>query len=391
MRYKYLLIGGGMAADAAARGIRKIDPGGSIGLISSEPDPPYNRPPLSKGLWQRLPLKRIWRNTAAQGVELHLESTAVQLDPHHRRVVDNQGQMYEYERLLLATGGEPVRLGPPGERIIYYRTLQDYQRLRALTEAGEHFLIIGGGFIGSEMAAALAGQGKQVTMVFPEVGIGARVFPAEQAHFLNKIYREKGVTVLNGQLVTTLAEDENGVEVVLTGGSKLAVDGVIAGLGVIPNLDLARMAGLATESGILVNETLQTSDPNIFAAGDVAEFYNPVLQRRMRVEHEENANLGGLLAGRAMAGDLATYDLLPYFYSDLFDLSYQAVGLLDPSLEILEDWQEPHRRGVQYYLANGHPVGVALWGMPFTAVEQARQIIAKGGELKPADLLGRIG
>ncbi len=206
--YPYLIVGGGMAADAAARGIRQVDSERPIGLIGQEPDPPYNRPPLSKGLWKRLPrpmpLSRIWRNTDRLGVDLHLGRSVVTLDAARKELSDDQGESYTYDKLLLATGGEPVRLGAPHERVIYFRTLADYRRLRALAETGEQFVVIGGGFIGSEIAAALAGLGKQVVMVFPESGIGARLLPGEISQSLNDTFRERGVRVLTGQLVSSL-------------------------------------------------------------------------------------------------------------------------------------------------------------------------------------------
>ncbi|MBE0698539.1 MAG: FAD-dependent oxidoreductase, partial [Anaerolineaceae bacterium] len=187
--YPYLIIGGGMTADAAVRGIRQGDPQKAIGLIGEEPDPPYNRPPLSKALWKTgprpMPLSRIWRGTANLGVDLHLGRKAIALDPGTKRVKDDQGDEYTYDQLLLATGGEPIRLGVEHERIVYFRTLADYQRLRSLAAAGQRFAVIGGGFIGSEIAAALTNQGKDVVMIFPENGIGARVLPAEVTTFLN--------------------------------------------------------------------------------------------------------------------------------------------------------------------------------------------------------------
>src|SRR3972149_5864133 len=175
--YHYLIIGGGMTADDALRGIRQVDPNGSLGLLSAEPHPPYNRPPLTKGLWKGKPIDRIWRGTDSAGAELHLGRTARSLDPQNKRVVDDQGTVYTYDKLLLATGGTPHRLPFGGEHIIYFRTLDDYQRLKQLTAHAQRFAVIGGGFIGSEIAAALAMNGKEVTMLFPEKGIGERVFP----------------------------------------------------------------------------------------------------------------------------------------------------------------------------------------------------------------------
>jgi 3-phenylpropionate/trans-cinnamate dioxygenase ferredoxin reductase subunit len=175
--YNYLIIGGGMTADAAVKGIRSVDAAGSIGIIASEAHPPYNRPPLSKALWKGEPLETVWRKTPTAGVTVHTSTTAKTIDAAKKTVADDMGQQYSYRKLLIATGGV-VRRGPwKAEGIIYFRTLDDYQRLRALAELGNTFAVIGGGFIGSEVAAALAMNNKSVTMIFPEDGIGARVYP----------------------------------------------------------------------------------------------------------------------------------------------------------------------------------------------------------------------
>ncbi len=390
MRYDYLIVGGGMAADAAARAIRRVDDKGSIGLIGKEPDPPYNRPPLSKGLWKRLPLKHIWRNTNKLDVDLILGREARRLDPAQKLVWDDRGVEYGYGSLLLATGAEPVRPWPPGERILYYRTLQDYLHLRSLAETGSRFLVIGGGFIGSEMAAALTQQGKQVTMIFPEAGIGGLVFPEAQSQYLNNLFQEKGVRILSGNLVQFLFENEAGVAAVTSTGERIEVDAVVAGLGVRPSTALAEQAGLDLSRGILVDESLRTSVPGIFAAGDVMVFYNPALSHRLRLEHEENANASGAAAGLGMAGELQRYTLLPSFYSDLFELSYQALGEITPEMEYVEDWIEPRRQGVQYFLREKRVRGVALWSMPYAGLDQARELIAAPGPFEPSDLIGAI-
>ena len=177
LNYKYLIIGGGMTADAAVHGIREADPNGSIGLIGSEVHPPYNRPPLSKGLWKDKRLESIWRRHANDEAIEHLGRTALAVDPQTRTVTDDRGAEYHYQKLLLATGGTPRRLPIGGEGVLYFRTLDDYYHLRTLTEQGSRFAVIGAGFIGSEIAAALATNQKKVVMIFPEEGIGARCFP----------------------------------------------------------------------------------------------------------------------------------------------------------------------------------------------------------------------
>jgi NADPH-dependent 2,4-dienoyl-CoA reductase/sulfur reductase-like enzyme len=392
--YTYLIVGGGMTADAAVNGIREVDPGGSIGLLGAETHPPYDRPPLSKKLWKGKPLESIWRHTEKQNVTLHLGRTARHLDTQNQRITDDQGTVYGYTKLLLATGGTPRRLPFDSGQIIYFRTLDDYERLRALTIVGQQFAVIGGGFIGSEIAAALPMNGKKVVMAFPEAGIGSRMFPRDLADFLNGYYREKGVEVLAGQIASGL--DTRGGRSVLkirnlqdNTEREVEADGIVAGIGIQPNVELAQAAGLEVENGIQVDGRLCTSDPNIHAAGDVANFYNPALDQHVRVEHEDNANTMGRLAGQAMAGRNVNYDHLPYFYSDLFDLGYEAVGEVDSRLETVADWKEPFREGVIYYLRDGRVRGVLLWNV-WEQVDAARQLIAEPGPFRAETLKGRL-
>lgn len=388
--YPYLIVGGGMSADAAVRGIRQVDAVGTIGLIGQESDPPYNRPPLSKGLWKRMPLARIWRNTADLGVDLHLGRTATQLDAAAHLVTDDQGNEYTFDTLLLATGGDPIRLAPDSERLITYRTLADYHHLRALMETGQRFGVIGGGFIGSEMAAVLTEQGKDVTMLFPESGICGRVLPTEISQFLNGHFTEQGVRVMPGMWARSVENSPDQVTV-RTDDETLVFDGVITGLGIKPNLQLAQSAGLNTGlgllagSGIQVDAFLRTSQPHIFAAGDVALFHNATLDRMLRVEHEEHANLTGQYAGMGMAGQLTRYDYLPSVYSHVFAINYDAVGDLDPRMTIVYDWQEPFQKGAAFYLAENRVRGVLLWNIS-RGLDQARALIANPGPIQPEDL-----
>ena len=392
--YTYLIVGGGMTADAAAHGIREVDRSGSIGVIGAEAHPPYNRPPLSKGLWKTMPLKSIWRKTEGVGVTSHAGRSAKHLDPRKKQVTDDQGTVYAFEKLLLATGATPRRLPFGAESIIYYRTLDDYQRLRALTEKGRRFAVIGGGFIGSEVAAALAMNGREVVMIFPDEGIGSRMFPPDLATFLNDFYRQKGIDVIAGASVTGM-EARQGQSILkirtAQSGSErdVVADGVVAGIGVQPNVELAEAAGLEVQNGIRVNASLRSSAPDIFAAGDVACFHNPLLDQWLRVEHEDNANTMGGMAGRAMAGETVSYDHLPSFYSDLFDLGYEAVGELDPRLETVADWKEPYREGVIYYLRGARVRGVLLWNV-WEQVDAARRLLAEPGPFRAADLKGRL-
>lgn len=387
--HKYVIVGGGMAAAAAVGGIREVDPHGSIAVICAEKHAPYDRPPLSKALWTgQKTVAALSRDVAGPGVELHLGKRVVALDAAKKTVTDDAGNVHGWEKLLLATGGAPRRLPFADEGTIYFRTLDDYLRLREFADGGASFAVIGGGFIGSEIAAALAMYGKRVTMVFPEEGIGARIYPRGLSAFLDAYFRERSVTVLPGQSVSGLRRD--GARIALsTGTTEVSADAVVAGIGIVPEVGLAQSAGLAVDNGIVVDEYLRTGHPDILAAGDVASFYSPVLDRRLRLEHEDNANTMGGVAGRNMAGRTEPYHHLPFFYSDLFDLGYEAVGELDSRLDVVEDWKEPFRKGVVYYLREGRVRGVLLWNT-WGQIEAATAMIASKAPRSRAQLVGAI-
>ncbi len=386
----YLIVGGGMTADAAARGIRERDGDGSIVIIGAEPDAPYSRPPLTKALWKGDPLDSVWRHTdQVPGVELRLGRRVVRLDPAAHHVVDDQGTVHGYRKLLLATGASPRQLRSAGDGVIWYRRLADYRRTRELADAGASFAVIGGGFIGSEIAAALAMHHRSVTLIFPEAGLGARIFPESLSRFLADYYREHGVTVRAGESVAAVTQSDGGWKITLGGGDVVTVDAVVGGIGVVPNDQLARDAAIAVDDGIVVDALLRTSAPDVLAAGDVARFQSPQLGHALRVEHEDNALTMGAAAGRSMAGDATSYTHLPFFYSDLFDLGYEAVGDTDPRLEVVEDWREPFREGVVYYLAGGRVRGVLLWNT-WGQVDHARELIASAGPFTASSLRGRL-
>lgn len=381
--YRYLIIGGGMAGDAAARGIREHDPNGTIGLISAEPHPPYDRPPLSKGLWQGGAVSDIWRDTEELGVTLHLARLVTRIDRAARTVTDHDGEEYRYERLLLATGGSPRRLGVRDDGVIYYRTLEDYERLRGLTAEPRRVLVIGGGYIGAELAAALTVNGHRVEMVFPEAALLDRLLPRDLARHLSAAYRARGVTLHSGRGVRAVtARPGGGSNVELTDGTALTADVVVAGLGITPDTRLAEAAGLAVADGIVVNAYLRTDDERIFAAGDVASLPFPPLGRRGRSEHEENANLSGFYAGQNMAGERVRYEHLPSFYSDLFDIGFEGVGRVGSDLQTVAEWVVPLEQGAVYYLAEGRLQGALLWNQK-GRLDEVRGLIGERWEPRP--------
>lgn len=387
--YEYLIVGGGMTADSAVDGIHEVDPSGSILLISKEADPPYNRPPLSKSLWKDTPLDKIWRNTTSKNTDLLLNHKAVSVDPDEQTVTVDDGEIFRFGKLLLATGGKNRRLPFGGQDILYYRTLADFRKLHKMVAEKENFAVIGSGFIGSEMAAALAMNGKQVTMFDIGPGIGWNIFPENMIAFLNDYYQQKGVNVIANVKVTDVVKDGDQYQVQLNTGEVYKFDGVVAGIGIVPDTELADALNLKVDNGIHVNEYLQTSNPIIYAAGDAASFYNPLLAKRIRVEHADNADKMGKIAGRNMAGAGEKYQYLPFFYSDLFDLGYEAVGLLDSRSELVADWQKEFEKGVLYYLEDNRVRGVLLWNV-WDKVEQAREMIALSAPVKKEQLMGSI-
>jgi 3-phenylpropionate/trans-cinnamate dioxygenase ferredoxin reductase component len=369
---KYLIVGAGMTGDMAAKGIREHDSDGSITMIGDDPHPPYKRPLLTKGLWQGAPEEKLWREPA-EGVDLVTGRRIVSLDLAAHTAADGAGEEYGWEKLLLATGARPREI-PGADGVIWYRTLDDYRRLRETASEGAHVAVIGGGFIGSEIAAGLVGNGARVTMLFPEPGIGHRLFPGDLSSSVTDYYREKGIEVLAGEMVASAS----GSKVETQSGRTIDADAVVAGLGVVANTELAEAAGLEVNDGIVVDEFGRVpGHDDVFASGDVARFPVAALGVALRIEHEDHANSHGHAVGANMAGAETPYDHLPFFYSDLFDLGYEAVGLVDSRLEAVEDWQEPYRKGVVTYVEDGRPRGVLLWNV-WDKLDAARDLIRAG-------------
>jgi NADPH-dependent 2,4-dienoyl-CoA reductase/sulfur reductase-like enzyme len=383
--FDYLIIGAGMAGAAAAQALRDVDAKASIGILGDEAHPPYDRPPLSKALWKDGKEADIWRPIDKARATVQLSRRATKIDCAAHVVHDGAGDAWKYKKLLLATGGTPRKLPSGGDDFIYYRTFADYQRLRQTVKPGARIAVIGGGFIGSEIAAAMAMNGCKVTMLFPDAAICARAYPKALADSVTAYYREKGVDVRTGITVA----GGTSAELRLSDGSTLNVDAVVAGLGITPNTQLAEAAGLKVDNGVIVDAHLQTSDPDVYAAGDVASFPAPALGRRMRVEHENAAVTMGARAGQCMTGKDAPYDELPFFYSDLFDLGYEAVGTLDARLETVEQWVTPFREGVVYYLEAGRVRGVLLWNT-WGQVDAARALIAAPGPFTADNVRGKL-
>nr|WP_314144269.1 FAD/NAD(P)-binding oxidoreductase [uncultured Rhodococcus sp.] len=393
MRYDYLIIGGGMVADSAARGIREQDATGSIGILGADSDAPYARPALSKKLWTDPEFGRdqVSLDTASDtGAEVHTGTRVASVDRANCSVTTESGERHEYGKLLLATGATPTRIDlVPSPRVVYFRTFADYRALRELTKTADHIAVVGGGYIGTEIAAALSLQIVKVTLVTSDAVLGGHMFPSSLAAGFDKGFAGHGVTVRRGTKVVSGAEASARVQLQLDDGSTVEADGVVFGLGVRPDTELAESAGLATDDGVIVDEFLRTEDEHVYAAGDVANYPDAILGRR-RIEHVDNATEMGKAAGRNMAGAADPYTYTPYFYSDVYDDGYQAIGTMSTTLDVVEDWKSVGKEGVVYYLDDDAVVrGVLMWNV-WEGLDVARTLLAEKKPQTEQSLRGLI-
>jgi 3-phenylpropionate/trans-cinnamate dioxygenase ferredoxin reductase subunit len=335
----YVIVGASLAGAKAAETLREEGFGGPITLIGEEPERPYERPPLSKGyLLGKDEKSTIYVHEEAwyaeHDVEMRLGVAATAIDPKARRVELADGSTAGYGKLLIATGAAPRHLDVPGaglDGVLYLRTVRDADRLSEAFRAARTVVVAGAGWIGLEAAAVAREYGCQVTVVEPASGaLHASLGPELGAVFAN-LHRAHEVTFRFSEGVTEFRGASGRVTTVVTSsGEELPADVVVVGIGAAPNSGLAQAAGLEVSNGILADASLRTSAPDIFVAGDVANYFNPLLGRRVRVEHWGNALIGGPAAARAMLGQDVTYDPVPYFYSDQYDLGMEAAGLPTP-------------------------------------------------------------
>jgi 3-phenylpropionate/trans-cinnamate dioxygenase ferredoxin reductase subunit len=395
--YDYVIVGAGRAGASAVEGIRELDQSGSILLVGAEPYLPYDRPPLTKQLWSGKQAEAdIYVHDAAyyesEGVTLLTSERVTELRAGERTIVSDSGRSESYRKLLLATGGRPRRLPIPGaglEGVVYYRTLDHYEAL-SRNPKRKSILVVGGGFIGSEIAAALNQSGAKVTMVYPGRYLCEQVFPESLARSIQSRYEERGIRTLGRELLTSIAPGARGGLIAHTqDGERLECDAIVVGAGIEPETGLAATAGLRVGNGIEVDELLESNTGGIYAAGDNASFPYRALRRQMRMEHWDNAVSQGRAAGRNMAGAGEPFDYMPYFFSDLFEFGYEAVGDVDTSLTTFADWEEENETGAVYYLRDGRVRGVMLcnvWGR----LDEARTLITSGVRVSERDLRGAV-
>ena len=335
----YVIVGASLAGAKAAEALREEGFGGPVVLIGDETERPYERPPLSKDyLLGKAERDTIYVHPASwyaeNGVELRLGVPVTGLDRAAREVALADGSRTGYARLLLATGSSPRRLPVPGadaDGVLYLRRVADSDQIKAAFQGASRVAVIGAGWIGLETAAAARAAGVEVTVLEAAELPLLRVLGAEAARVFAGLHREHGVDLRFGVQVseiTSAGGRAGGVR--LADGSHVGADVVIVGVGITPNTQLAEAAGLATGNGITVDADLRSSDPDVFAAGDVASAYHPLLGRHIRVEQRANALNQPRTAARAMLGQDVAYDNVPYFYTDQYDLGMEYAGYVEP-------------------------------------------------------------
>ena len=395
MRYvNYLLIGGGLASIRAARQIRSIDPNASIRIACDEPVAPYDRPPLSKDyltgdkrvddLYLEQP-----RLLVEEDIVCELSKAVIRLDPARRVATLSDGGEINFERALIATGGRPVRLDLPGAELAgihYLRTAQDADALGAEALPGRRALVIGGGFIGLEVAASLSTRGLDVTVLEALPRVWARFGNEELSRYIMRSCEERGVRFLTSTQVAEFRGEGRVTGVITSAGDLIACDLVCVGVGIRPNVELAIEAGLEVDDGIVVDAHMRTSHPDIYAAGDVINYFDPIANRRRRVEHWGHAEHSGQVAGRCMTGGAEAYDLVSYVWSDIFDIHLEFAGD-----EYAHDLQL--RRGdpadgsfMILYLKAGRVTSFFAINTPSREYSVVRRMIQKGTDLTGREL-----
>jgi 3-phenylpropionate/trans-cinnamate dioxygenase ferredoxin reductase component len=330
----FMIVGASLAGAKAAEELRERGFDGRVVVLGAEAERPYERPPLTKDyLRGESPREKAYVHEdgfyAARAIELETATTVAAIDPAAARVRLADGRELPFDRLLLATGAEARQIRVPGADlggVHYLRTLADCDILRDRLQSGGHVVVVGAGWIGSEFAASACQRGLGVTIVDPASLPNERIFGAEIGTFYRDVHAQHGIELVLGEAVEAFEGDGSIARVRTSAGRKIECDFAVVGIGVTPRVALAQQAGLGVDNGIVVDEKLQTSAPNVFAAGDVARGWHPFYAERMRVEHWANALHQGPAAAQAMLGEPVSYDRIPYFYSDQYDVGMEYSG-----------------------------------------------------------------
>jgi 3-phenylpropionate/trans-cinnamate dioxygenase ferredoxin reductase component len=385
MSETHVIVGAGLAGAKAAETLRENGFDGRVVLIGAEPDRPYERPPLSKDyLRGEAEREAAYVHPAdyygEHDIELRLETVVDALDLGARELVLDGGERLAFTKLLLATGAEPRRL-PGAEGVHYLRDFRDSDTLRAVLDQGGRMAVIGGGWIGSEVAASARQKGLEVTLIEQAAAPLEGVLGRELGDIYAAIHRDHGVAVLTGATVEAIEAER----VVLAGGRAVECDHIVVGIGVAPRTALAEAAGLQVDNGIVVDERLATSADGVFAAGDVANAAHPLFGTRLRVEHWHNALEQGPAAGRSMLGSREPYDRIPYFFSDQYDVGMEYAGHATEWDEVVFRGDVDAREFIAFWVKDGRVLAgmnVNVWDV----TDDIQALIRGGAPVDPARL-----
>ncbi len=396
MHFKYLIIGGGIAGFYAAQSIREIDKEGSLAIISQESYLPYDRTVLSKGYLEG----KIRRDSIflkkreyyeKNKIELMLNKKAIELDVEDNKVKLDDGTEIEFEKLLIATGGSPRKLNVEGsdlKGIFYLRSLDDCERIREAYEEAKNIVIVGGGFIGCEAASVFASKGLKVTIIELTEHLLSRVLDQEMSIFIEDFLKSKGVEIFTNTSASRFVGEDGRIKAVETNkGELIPADLALIGIGINPNVELAKQAGIKVENGIVVNEYLETNIQGIYAAGDVAMFYSTIFKKYMRVEHYDVALKQGKVAGKNMAGHRIPFDEVPYFFSYISELKIYVYGELNNQYKNLRRGELDINKGFLKFYFEGDTLNAVLAVNTFKDLQLAKELIKKRALLKDPSLI----
>jgi len=372
-RRRLVILGGGMVAGYAAQQMVEMElPQGELAIISADDHLPYERPPLSKGfLAGRDNEEGIRINTdefyRTHQIEVRLGQVVSAVDPKGKRLILKSGGEFGFEKLLIATGARPRRLTVPGadlKPVLYLRSLDDSKAIREAARSVQRALVIGGGFIAMEVAAVLASQRIGVNMVFPEDHILERFFTPQMSAFFENYYQERGIRIFRKASVAALLGNDMVHEAVLDTGQRVPCGLVVAGIGVEPVTEVLAGSGIEVADGVVVNEYLETNQSHIYAAGDMANYPDLLFGKRRRVEHWDNAVSQGRHCGRLLMGERVRFMHVPYFFSDVFDLSYEYWGDASDADEVVHRGEVSSEGFSVWWLRQGRVVAAFAMNRP---------------------------
>ena len=393
--FRIVILGGGMVAGYAAKEfVAQSGKKGELAIVTAENALPYERPPLSKGfLAGKEEASHLHISGAAfyrqHGIAIYRNFQVRKVDLHGRRLRSSSGKVIGFDKLLLATGSTVRRLQVPGanrSEIFYLRQIKDSQAIQAQMKRDKRAVVIGSGFIGMEVASVLASHGVRTTMVFPDDRVWKRLFTPPVSNFFERHFVDRGVTIVKKEKVVAFAHKNRECQVVLASGNEVPTDFIVAGIGVTPAVELFQRTPLETDDGIKVNEFLETGVPGVWAAGDIANYPDQIFHRRRRVEHWDNAVEQGRVAMRNVMGKLQPFIHVPYFFSDVFDLSYEFWGDADGHDQVVYRGDMEEKQLSVWWLKNQKLCAALIMNRPEEEREFAPRWILRRPRLNPKAL-----